>query len=264
MSHCNPLIHRKSMKKHLLLFICFIAVTGLNAQDKKFSLGFAANPNLGWISAEDTEIEDNIDVSSSGARLGFSYGVMGEIHFTPNYNLALGINHVFTGGKFSGTNNNSTPDPTSSTPKVYSAVSYEPAKLSYIHIPALLRLKTNEIGYISYFGNIGFAFDFALNGKADAVLSGLELDDNNEVVAFNQRQLDSDIRFNTSFLNPYFVVGLGGQYSLGGNSRVHVGIDYNSGLGNIVSKTETEKYSNIFSDSKFTNSYVSLNIGIFL
>lgn len=251
------------MKKHFLLFICFIAVVSLKAQDSKFSLGFAANPNLGWISAEDTEIEDNIDITSSGARLGFSYGVMGEYHFTPNYNLAIGVSHVFTGGKFAGVNNNDVPDPTA-TSKSYSSVSYEPAKLRYIHIPALLRLKTNEIGYISYFGNIGFAFDFALNGKTNAVLSGKEVGENNEIVTFDNRSLDSDIRFNSGFLNPYFVVGLGGQYSLGGNSKVHVGIDYNSGLGNIISNNEVEKYSNLLSDARFTNSYVSINIGIFL
>jgi len=252
------------MKKHLLL--TFLVATSLNllAQDKKFSLGFAANPNIGWISGEDLDINDDIDITSQGARLGFSYGLMGEIRFTENYNLALGINHVFTGGKFTGTNNGALASPSASVPLVYSSVNYNPAKLAYLHIPALIRLKTNEIGYIRYFGNIGFAFDFALSGNTTAQLSGKELNDQNEIEVFTDRTYPNDIRFQQKFINPYFVVGLGGQYSLGGNSRVHVGIDYNNGLGNILSKKEVESYSNIFENARFANSYVSLNLGIFL
>jgi len=253
------------MKKHLLLFICSLFIISSFAQDRKFSLGFSANPNIGWISAEDLEINDNIDVSSSGARLGFSYGVMGEIHFTPNYNLALGVNHTFTGGSFSGINNNSTPDPDTDNPTIYNSVSFEPAKLRYIHIPALLRLKTNEIGYITYFGNLGFAFDFALNGSTNVKLSGKELDDDGTTInTFTDRTWDSDIRFGTAFLNTYLVVGLGGQYSLGGNSRIHAAINYNNGLGNVISNKEIEEYDNIFEHSRFRNSYISLDLGIFL
>lgn len=257
------------MKKHLLLIVITSIATTLFAQDKKFSLGFCANPNIGWISGEDLDINDDIDIITSGARLGFSYGLMSEFHFTDNYHLALGVNHVFTGGKFSGGYTESAlddvPNPTSNNPIVYTNVSYEPVKLAYLHIPALIRLTTNEIGYIKYFGNIGFAMDFALNGNTNINLSGKELNtDNNVVEAFNNRTFNDDIGYKPRFMNPYFVVGLGGQYSLGGNSRVHVGIDYNAGLGNVISKNEVELYSSIFANSRFQNSYVSLNIGIFL
>ncbi len=245
-----------------------LATTGFS-QDKKFSLGFCANPNLGWISGEDLDINDDINISTSGSRLGFSYGLMGELHFTENYHLALGVNHVFTGGKFSGFYDENSlgnvPDPTSTNPLVYSKVDYAPAKLSYLHIPALIRLSTNEIGYLRYFGNIGFALDFALNGNTTISLDGKEYNTNTTFIEpFTSRTYQNDLPYKQRFINPYFVVGLGGQYSLGGNSRVHVGVDYNAGLGNVISKSEIEKYSNIFENSRFQNSYISINVGIFL
>ena len=209
------------MKKHLLpTLILIIGMVTAKAQDTKFSLGFMANPNIGWISAEDLDFDDNIDVESSGARIGFSYGVIGEIHFTENYHVVLGAGHVFTGGRFSGSN--TSVDRRIATPldeTVYDAVNYDPVKLQYIHIPVLLRLKTNEIGYIRYFGNIGFAFDFGLNGKTNLKLSGTEymLDSDGEptITPFVDREPTSDLTFNSSLINPYLVVGLGGQYSLG-------------------------------------------------
>lgn len=257
------------MKKHLLLMVLIATSITLMAQDKKFSLGFAANPNIGWISGEDLDINDGIDIITEGARLGFSYGIMGEIHFTENYNLALGINHVFTGGKFSGALDaktiNDLENPTAENPLTYTSVKYDPAKLAYLHIPALLRLKTNEIGYIRYFGNIGFAFDFALSGNTSISLDGKEYNtETTEIDDFIDRTFATDIRYQQRFINPYFVVGLGGQYSLGGNSRIHVGLDYNTGLGNVISNKEIEKYNNIFENARFQNSYISLNVGIFL
>lgn len=258
------------MKKHLLptLILIFGMVTA-KAQETQFSLGFMANPNIGWVSAEDLDFDDGVDVASSGARLGFSYGVVGEVHLTPNYHAVIGIGHVFSGGKFSGVNTSSDQlVPNSADETVYSGVDYDPVKLQYIHIPVLLRLKTNEIGYIRYFGNIGFAFDFGLNGKTNVKLSGteyiLDSDDEPTIAPFVNREPSSDLAFNSSFLNPFLVVGVGGQYSLGGNSRVHVGLDYNGGLSNIISNSEVEAYDGIFEQSRFKNSYVSLNLGIFL
>lgn len=257
------------MKKHLLLILITSLATTLFAQDKKFSLGFCANPNIGWISGEDLDINDDIDITTSGARLGFSYGLMGEFHFTENYHLALGVNHVFTGGKFAGGFSENAlgnvANPTSTNSIVYSNVSYEPAKLAYLHIPALIRLKTNEIGYIRYYGNIGFALDFALSGNTNISLNGKEYNSEiSAIEAFEKRTFATDIRYQQRFMNPFFVVGMGGQYSLGGNSRIHVGLDYNAGLGNVISKNEIEKYDNIFENARFQSSYVSLNVGIFL
>ncbi|MBI3142993.1 MAG: outer membrane beta-barrel protein [Bacteroidetes bacterium] len=255
------------MTRPILPILLMFASMQLLAQDKKFSLGFVANPNLGWISGIDlnTESTDKVEISNEGARLGFSYGLVGEYHFTPNYNLALGVNHLFTGGKFSGVNTGGLPEPTASNPISYSSISYEPAKLSYIHVPILIRLKSNEIGYMKYFGNIGFAFDFSLNGKASAYYDGIEyVDETGLLQPFTRRTFTTDVRFQQRFISPYFVVGLGGQYSLGGNTAIHIGIDYNNGLGNVISNKEVTKYGSILENARFTNSYVSVNLGIFL
>ena len=128
-----------------------------------------------------------------------------------------------------------------------------------------MRLKTNEIGYIRYFGNIGFALDFALSGKSELRLTGKEWNtETNSVDYFADRTFSSDVDYKPSFINPYFVIGAGGQYSLGGNSRIHLGINYNTGMSNIISNDEIEKYSNIFNQGKFKNSYISIELGIFL
>lgn len=253
------------MKKALLFMMMACVSSSLLAQ--KFSLGFNASPNVGWLTSADTDIEDPYTFDAPGARLGFSYGIMFEYHLTDNYHVSLDINHLMTGGKFTAQHDDPSkitlPD-ASAPDKVYFATVYDPIRLNYLFLPIMLRLKTNEIGYMRYFGNIGFAGAFGLGSNTDVTLSYYEYDtDNSSVSTIPDETLES-IDFRNRFIGTYFKVGLGAQYSMGGNTLLHFGLDYNLGLGSIISKREYEAYSNLAANATAKNSFISLNIGIFL
>lgn len=257
------------MKKVSALLVFIISSLMSFAQsDKQFSLGFNACPNIGWLSGQDTEPNDQIDIKSNGARMGFAYGLIFEYNFTENYTVATGVNHLFTGGKYSVLNVKPESEltlPNSETKPLYVGVEYNPIKLQYVQIPLTLRLKTNEIGYIKYFGELGFSGAFSLNSKTDNTVTSYNYKDNdgNPIVSMETNDYEN-IGFKDKFLATYFIVGAGGQYSLGGNTFIHVGLNMNLGLGNIISKKQVETYSDLSANTKLNNSYFALNIGILL
>lgn len=257
------------MKKVWLLSLSIMFASASFSQENIFSLGFNVSPNIGWLSVTDTDIEDDysFDHEGSTARMGFAYGLMVEYHFTENYHLSASVNHLMTGGRFTGTNTETgdlTLPTVANQDKVYFATNYSPVKLNYLHIPVGLRLKTNEIGYFRYFGNLGFAGAFGIGSKTDVNLSYYEFDEANNTAVAETDVLRENTEFQARFLSTFFTVGAGAQYSMGGNTLLHFGLDVNIGLGNIVSKNEYQAYNNISENMTAKNSYVALNVGIFL
>ena len=99
-------------------------------------------------------------------------------------------------------------------------------KFQYIEIPFLLKMKTREYGYFSYYAKIGLGASFVLSGKEKHLdrASGVEIG-------------WSDITHSST--NPFrasFIVGLGGERSLTGSTKAIFGITFNNGLTYVVKK----------------------------
>ncbi|MCB0738818.1 MAG: outer membrane beta-barrel protein [Bacteroidetes bacterium] len=255
------------MKKATLLLI--LTTFGISAFAQNFKLGLNASPNIGWLSSTDNDIDDDFDYTLNGspAKIGIGYGLMFEYGFTDNYLVNVNVNHLMTGGKFEATHlkpSELTQPNAGNDASVYFATKYSPVRLNYLYIPATLRLKTNEIGYMKYFGNIGFAGAFNLGSKTDITLSYFEYDSELDAVNTKTDIEKPNLKFQPKFMGTYFVVGGGGQYSMGENIALHFGLDVNVGLGGVVSRREYETYSNLAENATIKNSFVALNIGIFL
>jgi opacity protein-like surface antigen len=180
--------------------------------DSKLHFGLKVSPTLAWFKS------DTKDVTSDGSKLGFAYGLMTDFAFTPNYVFATGVDVTYRGGKIKSadTSGNSV------------SINYT---LQYIEIPLTLKLKTNEIGYITYFGKFGFAPGINIKAQIDGEngKSGIEP------------------------INIAFIVGLGAEYSLGGKTSLMGGITFNNGFVDVVKS----------SDLKLTTNFISLDIGLF-
>lgn len=216
------------MRTKVFLFALALvsASTNLKAQDSdtKFAFGLKVAPTIAWLKSETKSIE------SDGSRLGFAYGLMADYHFSKNYALATGIEVSYRGGK--------TKAEEEITPGTINSYK-QSLTLQYIELPIAMKLKTNEIGYITYFGKFGFAPGINIKAKADNEVNGEKEDD---------VSIKSDINaFNLSFL-----AGLGAQYSLGGKTAVLMGITFNNGFLDI---DDTEGY-------KATSSFLALDLGI--
>lgn len=210
----------------VLLFVC-VLMGNLNAQDLK--IGVYGAPEMSWLSSNTKKI------NSEGLKFGYKFGLTIDNYFSKNYAFSSGLSLKTQTGtllydeaqSISTTDNEYTLD-------ANSALTFQ---LDYLNIPLGLKLKTNEIGYMTYFANVGFNTYLNLDGK----VSELEVPIEKEI-----------LKEEVKFYNVDYFFGLGCQYSLGSAAAISVGIYYNNGFIDVF-KDE--------SNTAFTKS-VSLNIGM--
>ena len=199
--------------------------------DYGFRLGLMANPTIGWVKPSSG--------TSNGANLGFSYGLMADFNFTRNYSFSTGLSITTINGK--STEINPSPfagdDGISSTPTPYD-LKY---MLQYIEIPLTLKLKTEKIGLIKWYGQFGLSNGFLTSAKQDAAVNG-------QSVAHNEN-VYKDINFYRAGL----IIGGGLEYDVARSTSVTTGLTYNNGFTNIASN----------SNSSVRNHYIAINFGVF-
>ena len=127
-------------------------------------------------------------------------------------------------------------------------------------------MRTNEIGYMTYYGKFGFISGIRYSSKSD-----YEYVDQNSI-----KQTDVNTSSDISFFNMNLVVGGGAEYNLSGNTNIMFGISYHNGFIDI-SKSKTNEINalgkaTIGTDGKpvytdkgvsATLNYFSLDLGIY-
>lgn len=179
-----------------------------NAQDtqstKKFRLGLEVCPNMGWIS---TDVKG---LKSDGSRLGFRFGLLGDVQLGDN------ANYFFSTGLFLNNVGFKTSTTVAAHDSIAALTSKGESKLQYIELPVSIKLKTNEIGYMTYFGQVGF--------------------DVGVLTAAKGKVADGDFEDASDFVAPIRValaVGGGLEYNFSGNTSALVGIKYSNGFTNV-------------------------------
>lgn len=190
---------------------------GSNAQDtfRKVRLGLTFSPSLNWITP------DNTGYSGDGVRAGMSYGLMADFTLfeTENYNIHTGIIFNHLGGKLSYRDAfllSSGVNVPASTNATY--------KLRYVDIPLMIKLRTNEIGYLYYYGVFGGQFGFNIRAQSDV--------ETNYGGSFSEDGID--IRDDVNLLRADLVFGGGVEYNITGETRLVAALYYHNGLTNIL------------------------------
>lgn len=190
------------MKKGILLLAAGLICTQFtHAQDRSTRLGLELCPNMGWIKTDEKGVEND------GTRLGFRFGLLGD------FQLGANANYFFSTGAF--LNNVGAKQKYTLTDSLKTTYSGE-VKLQYVEIPITIKLKTNEIGYITYFGQIGF--DAGLRVAAKAKAGDSEFEDVSDV---------------TNLLRMALAVGGGLEYNFSGNTSALVGLKYSNGFTSV-------------------------------
>ena len=223
------------MKKILTGLLLSILTLTASAQfgpgpDYGFRLGLAANPTIGWVKPESG--------TSNGANLGFSYGLLADFNFTRNYSFSTGISITTINGKSTEI------DPS----RYYDAITYpDPTPydlkymLQYVEIPLTVKLRTEKIGYVRWYGQFGLSNGFLTSAKQDASVNGKSIAENAHV--------NKDINFYRAGL----IIGGGVEYDVARNTSVTTGLTYNNGFTNISSNSNTS----------VRNHYIAINFGVF-
>lgn len=237
------------MKKAIAFIFLFHSVLAqgqysTGAAPKSWSLGFSVIPQISWAGAGDNTIQ------SGGGRGGFAYGLMAEYNFTSNYAFATGIYHKLIGAAvnyltdsvaFNSIKNGNNPVYFSSGASVI-------YKLQYVEIPVTIKLKTNQIGYFTYFGQLGVSPSVNISAKGSLIDDG-----NNILVAVASTNFSSDVRlFNLGIL-----ICAGAIYQLSGNTSLIASLQFNNGVIDF-----TNDVSNSTNNSRAVLRSLGLNLGI--
>jgi len=205
-----------------------------SAQYRSFVLGVKAAPSVCWLNTSQKVYD------SKGIKPGFSWGLSAEIYFAKNYALATGLSFIYQGGKLSY------PDIIDGN-RVTLERNY---RIRYLEIPAVLKLKTNEIGKFRYYGQLGLGFGVRTKSMAkDEYRSGT----NN--VSTDYRVIDNS----TNLFKTALIVGAGIEYPFDNNTAMIVGINFNNGL------TDALKGDNVAEPSyehEGRPNFVELHIGV--
>lgn len=210
------------MKKTFLLIACFLISASAFAQ--KVNLGLKIAPGLSWFKT------DTKGFRNDGSKIGFSYGAVLDVLFTDNYGIASGLFISHQGGKMQADMADSSGN---------TMVARFDYKLQYLNIPVSLLMRTNEIGYMKYFGVFG-------------VVPGINIGAKGTYEINNSKSDIEDAKDDIKSFNLALRIGGGVLYNFSGNTNLMVGIEWNNGFSDLTKE----------SDLKITNNFLLLNLGV--
>jgi opacity protein-like surface antigen len=248
-------------KKALLLLALTIVSASIFAQDKKLRLGLTLFPTVNVFKPD----VDGLDKIKNG--IGFSYGLLADYAIGENYAFSTGLQISTINGTFSYKDR---AFPNDDKTQNFSAITEAKYKLKYIDIPLTLKLRTNEIGYITYYGQFGLGLGVNIKATSDYETT---YGSSNTVLTKEEVDIAEDIKlFRTSL-----IVGAGIEYSISGSTAIQIGFTFNNGFSNILNGKMPQVDANgdvettngnteiSYSDKKrsATNNIFALNLGIF-
>ena len=237
-----------------LLSLIFVISLATKAQSD-FQLGLNFSPNISWFKAK-TE-----NVTNEGTNFGFNFGLIGDFNIADNYAFSTGINVVTIGGEISYPFAQEVELPNSTTTS-FGGKRTADITLKYIEVPLTLKLKTNEIGSLTYFGQFGFGLGVNYDASADV---SFEYPSQN---GGNISDEGVDYKSEINLIRASLIVGLGAEYNLSGNTSVLFGVSFNNGFTNVLSEDAYDEDINgngtgaRDKEFKAINNYILLNLGI--
>jgi len=219
------------MRRIFLIFAIIGCFSGFS-KAQKMSFGIVANPQVSWIRPDITKVE------RAGAKMGLNFGLNADFFFAKNYAFHTGLLINNTGGKleFKDTINFYTTDSTFRIDPG-STIKY---KLQYIDIPLGLKFKTKQLGYFTYYGQLGITAQVKVAARGS-----------NDDYDINDAGISDEI----GLFSVGYHIGGGMEYSLGGTTAILVGFKYTNGFVDIT------KDKNKVSDKSVLNA-IAIQIGI--
>ena len=215
------------MKKYIIAIILFFSFLNSQGQDLRF--GVFVDPQLSWLTP------DAKNINRDGFRVGIKGGLILDKYFAKNYAFTTGISISNMGGNLHY--EDSVTIETLDTDYILNPESSVDYKLQYVSVPIGLKFKTNEIGYFTFFAQLGFTPQINIKAKADA----------------SDNQIDNEnISKELNLFNMSYFFGGGLEYSLGGNTALMGGIIFNNGFIDVLSSKNVKE----------TLSFLSVRLGI--
>lgn len=228
-----------------ILSATLLAATTLNAQENQgVRFGIKLAPNMAWLRS------DTKGVDGDGSVIGYTFGLLTEfpIGQTGNYRFATGVFLNNIGGKtvskYSTTVNNVTTDYENSAT----------TSLRYVEVPLTIKMMTNEIGLMRYYGQLGVSTAFNIRAKQDFDLVATSGGTSNTT-----SDTKVDVMDDTNMFKAGLVVGGGVEYNVAGNTSLLFGLTYNNSFTTVNKKSDTAGVP----DAKVYADHLELTLGVF-
>lgn len=227
---------------------------------RNLRFGLYAQGSLGWLTPQKQK-----EYSQGSLGIGYGWGFDVEINFNRNTTLRTGLNLT----TFKASLNYYNPDLTLSKETYFVLDATEnyvnwsdntppegdlyqlfnrKYKVNYVNIPLILKLKTNEIGYFTYYGEFGATLGFKTKGLVDDEITPLNYNPVDSTFSnslnLNQKLYILDINADKSTQPIRFGLnlGAGAEYNLSGNTSLFFQLNWNYFLNNLLTKAENERF----------------------
>ncbi|MCU0458851.1 MAG: PorT family protein [Bacteroidales bacterium] len=186
------------------LTIVLAAVLTARAYSQELIFVVHADPVISWIGSNESEYV------SEGAKAGYDIGLNVLHYFAENYAISSGISFISAGGRQSST------EPHTMVFKNLDPPTLPPGEemkydLKYMNIPVGIRLQTNQVGYLTYYTDMGFDIRMLLKSTVD--LPTLQI-------------FDENAKTEVYGMNAGWHIGGGVEYELGIDASIIAGISY--------------------------------------
>lgn len=239
---------------------------------RKFRMGLNIAPAVDFFTTNTTGI------SADAVRFKFGAGLMAEYAITNNYAFAFGLEWKGAGAALAYENAYYKSQQQGTEEQTFRLMSRN-YRNDYINIPITMKLMTNEIGYFTYFAQVGADLSVLVSSKA---LDNGAFVDTTGAINPNTIEIDyRDVYNQSSFGNVRLRVGAGAEWNFSGNTSLVLSITYHHGFIDVLRDADADKVINkegIFFSENSADAldaakrtpfamaanlhYVALNIGI--
>jgi hypothetical protein len=266
------------MKKISIAVLALVFVNGVFSQEtetKNFRFGLKVAPSVNWMKPDNAKLFEN-----GGNSVGFNWGLVTEFALSDLFSVSTGLELSYESGKinfieptyysitpsyeFLETKKDETTgdyNPDGFKPLEDAAVELKKRKYAstYVTLPVAIKMKTKEIGYMTYFGEFGLNLAFRTKTKVndEGTISTLN---SSTQFDLNEMNYDKDMLP----IRAQLQVGFGTEYKIAGSTAVFGALHYNLGFTNSVKKDSKyllDKNSQVV-NQKFSANGIRLTVGV--
>lgn len=233
----------KKLFSVLVFSVLFTLGTQAQTDFKKVVLGFHGQMGFSFFSPDAKNYE------SDGAIFSKGFGLRVDYNFAKNYSISSGFNVDYSGGKLSYPHLKDV----NGIPTI--GTLYRKYQLQYLELPINLVLKTNQIGYFTYYLQTGINTSIRMKAR---YFDDFEYKD---ASGNTQNNVEDDVDANDfiKFGKIGYMVGIGTEYALGESFSVYGMVFYDNSLFNVL-KAENKIDPSIDEYAKVSN--IGIRIGI--
>ena len=220
----------------MLIMLCPLFMQA--QKESSVKLGLRVAPGIGWINSS-TEGYD-----PDGIRFMASAGLVTDFYFTKNYAVSTGFSFLFPSGKLTYR------DSLQRDNEFVAGVLHNTYKFIYFEIPLMLKMRTNQFGRFSFFGQVGLGTGFRIKATADVEFTP----DGGSVQTSNL-----DINNKTALMREAVIAGIGIEFHIDKSTSLAAGFNYSNALNDVFNSVNMITYE----EMKGLPNFLELNVGIF-